>query len=586
MKVRDLEWWIVGLLGVISFTFAIIGFNELFVSAGIERNFLDLMFQSMKIFGMEFVDEFQSPLPWKLEIARWLAPSVIAYAATRAVLHFIWREFKSLRLKGYKDHIIITSLNDKSRFLVNDLLLNDEKVVVVADIENPKKLDQLEKNRAIIVPGDINQTKFLKNIAAHRAKYFVFIDNNDEINISSAITIYQYLSETAKGKEQILFTHVADDIKLNELIELKFFEEQTAKISKNANDKEALNNNCEIRIISMNERAARIMFINYSPDRFTPTTTQDSPQVHIALFGSNDLTQSFILKIARLGHYANFKKVKITLFHEGHYVIKKLEQNFPALFDLVELNSIDKPLELFDINELSAIHKEHNISAAYIMCKEDSLASEILKKLTFFESNKNLDVILTLRNPEGILSKWYDGNLINNINLEKFNLIEKSFTKEALISEALDKQAIIIHNDYLSKLSKPDPVNKATHRIWEMLPVEARNQNREQADHIEVKLRTINCKSELKSTSNSEEFNFEGDNCMIELLSKIEHNRWWASKRLAGWKYAEIENGEKKLHPDLIEYEKLSEPVKDWDRNAVKNIRELLLKNNLVIGKK
>ena len=83
----------------------------------------------MKIFGMEFVDNFQSPLPWQLEISRWLAPGVILYTAAKAILYFIKREFKSLTIKFYKNHVIVNSLIDKSRLLVNDLLKNGRKVI-------------------------------------------------------------------------------------------------------------------------------------------------------------------------------------------------------------------------------------------------------------------------------------------------------------------------------------------------------------------------------------------------------------------------------------------------------------------------
>jgi len=62
MKVRDLEWWIISIMGIIAFSLSLIGFNILFTEAGIERNYIDLAFQSIKTFGMEFTDGFKSPL--------------------------------------------------------------------------------------------------------------------------------------------------------------------------------------------------------------------------------------------------------------------------------------------------------------------------------------------------------------------------------------------------------------------------------------------------------------------------------------------------------------------------------------------
>lgn len=575
MKIRDLEWWIIGALGLIAFFLAMIGFNIMYTEAGVHRNILDLAFQSMKIYAMEFVDEFNSPLPWQLETARWLAPGVLLYTAGKTILYFIRREFKSLRIKNYDDHIIVTSLNDKSRYLIKDLIRNDSKVVVLANIENPHKLDRVEKDGAIIVEGDIADSKFLKNIAGHKAKYFVFLEDDDETNISNAISVYNYLIESGKDKKQIIFTHVADDMKLSELIELNFFEEFTA-----ANE---INKNCEIRIFSMNERTSRILFNKYSPDIFKPVTA-DSPQVRVAVFGSGKLAQSMVIRLARLGQYANLKKIKITLFHYGSSIVKKLLLNFPGITEHIEFENIDEQLELFDIEKFNKLNNEQRFDVVYLLCENDSISSGILKKLAETDSPGNLNVVLTLTNPDGILSKWYKADLIDNINLSKFNLIEESFTKEALISEKIDELAKIIHSDYLNKLEKKNP-DKPSHRDWEFLPIDFKIQNREQADHIYIKLRAAGCKAVDLSDAENSGFKFEDDPKLVELLAETEHNRWWAHMSLSGWKYGKERNDKKKIHPYLIPYEDLTEEIKQYDRDTVLNMSRLLEKHGKKIVK-
>ena len=572
MKIRDLEWWIIGALGLIAFFLAMIGFNIMFTEAGVQRNLLDLAFQSMKIYAMEFVDEFNSPLPWQLETARWLAPGVLLYTAGKAILYFIRREFKSLLLKFYKNHIVVTSLNDKSRYLIKDLLKNGEKVIVLAGIENPHKLDLVEKDGAVIIEGDITNSKFLKNIAAQKAKYFVFLEDDDEKNISNAISVYNYLVESGMDKKQTIFTHVADDIKLSELIELNFFEEFTT-----VNE---INKNCEIRIFSMNERTSRVLFNKHSPDIFTPVTSSEIPQLRAAIFGSGNSAQSMVIRLARLGHYANFKKMKITLFHEGDSIVKKLLQNFPGIPELIKFENIDEPLELFDIEKFDELNKEQRFDVIYLLCENDSLSSGVLKKLTKTDSPENINVVLTLTNPKGIISKWYKADLIDNVNLYKFNIIEESFTKEALISEKIDELAKIIHQDYLNKLKKRNP-GKPSHQDWEFLPIDFKNQNREQADHIYIKIRAAGCKA-VNISDDKAEFKFENNLELVEILAVMEHNRWWAHMILSGWKFGKYRDDKKKIHPYLIPYEELTEEIKQYDRDTVLNMPKLLDK----LGKK
>jgi len=575
MRIRNYEWWIVLLLGLTAYILAIIGFNIMYMQAGVERNIFDLAFQSIRLFGMKFPTGFQSPLPWQLEVARWMAPGVIIYTAAKAILYFVQREYKSFQLSYKKDRIIVTSLNEKSRFLIKDLLKNGEKVVVLAGIIDSRKLDEVEKEGAVIVEGDITNKKFLDNIGAQKAKYFVFLEEDDETNISNAISVYNYLVEFAKDKKQTIFTHVADDIKLSELMELKFFEKYL--------EKNEANNNCEIRVFSMNERTTRILFKAYSPDVFT-MIKPDSEQVRVAVFGSGKLAQSMVIRLARLGHYANRQKLKITLFHDGDSMVKKLLQNFPEIRDLIEFENINAPLELFDIDAFNKLQREQPFNAVYLLCENDSLSSNILKKLIKNDAEKLINVVLALMNPEGILSKWYDVHAIANIRLNKFNVIEESFTKWSIISEKMDDLAKLAHASYLPPVRERNP-EKASHKEWEFLGIDFKNQNREQADHLDVKVRALGCKI-VPEDSIEEEFIIDEKSGIFEILAETEHNRWAGHMILSGWKLGDKRDDENKIHSDLIPYEKLSEEVKQYDRDTVLNMPVLLEKLGLKLVKR
>ena len=55
---------------------------------------------------------------------------------------------------------------------------------------------------------------------------------------------------------------------------------------------------------------------------------------------------------------------------------------------------------------------------------------------------------------------------------------------------------------------------------------------------------------------------------LTEKLAKNTHEIWAAERLAQGWQYGETRNDEKKLHPCLVEYEKLSEDEKTFDRNT------------------
>jgi hypothetical protein len=62
----------------------------------------------------------------------------------------------------------------------------------------------------------------------------------------------------------------------------------------------------------------------------------------------------------------------------------------------------------------------------------------------------------------------------------------------------------------------------------------------------------------------------------VEVLAEMEHGRWVVERLQQNWCYDGVRNTEKKLHPDLVGWDKLPDSVKKWDRNAVRNWPKLL----------
>lgn len=56
---------------------------------------------------------------------------------------------------------------------------------------------------------------------------------------------------------------------------------------------------------------------------------------------------------------------------------------------------------------------------------------------------------------------------------------------------------------------------------------------------------------------------------ILESLAQNVHNQWMTGRLSDGWKYGSQRNDEKKEHPSLIPYEKLSEEEKEYDRQTV-----------------
>lgn len=576
---KKLEWLIPGLLGVIAFIFSFTGYYTYFLRHGIERNILDVFFYSLKIFGFDIIDDYISPLPWTLEVGRWLAPGVLVYTVAQTVVYLAHKK-AMLIFNRRSNHIIVSGVNRRSMTLIVDLLENKERVLVVTqEIDDFNKMI-IEKNGGVIIIGDIGNSDLLKSIAAHRAGYIVLLDEIDDRNISAAISISGYSNSLSTSNYPIIYTHINSYLRLMEISEIGFFELFEFSGNKRSN--------CEIAIFSENENTARMILHNYSPDKFRPITKKTDPAHHVAIFGSGELAQSLASYMARLAHYINFKNVKVTFFHENPKLEVELAHYFPGIKNLLDLSFVETDIDVFEINVFANIYKQMPLDVVYLAFMDDELALKVFHKFFRLNFSKALDVVMILNNPESILNRWYQFQESHSIRLHKFNVVKETFTKEAILREDFDKLAQIAHNDYLSNLKalgKLNPENRLSHRCWKELPEVYRNQNRMQFEHLLVKLRALDCTLEPCESEN-EEYDFTPSKKDIEVLAKIEHRRWEADLILNGWKYGNKRDEKLKTHPNImIPYEELPEEIKQFDRDVVLNIPKFLAQRNYKIVK-
>ena len=140
-----------------------------------------------------------------------------------------------------------------------------------------------------------------------------------------------------------------------------------------------------------------------------------------------------------------------------------------------------------------------------------------------------------------------------------------------------------IHDDYVrrQKLAGATPVTNPSMVAWDDLPEDLKESNRYQADHIEVKLAAIGCG--LQSLSDWKAVSFERlpedvkEVFDIERLARMEHERWCEERLRQGWSYAPGEKDlKKKTSPHLVPWEKLSEEIREYDRDTVRGLPSFL----------
>lgn len=95
-----------------------------------------------------------------------------------------------------------------------------------------------------------------------------------------------------------------------------------------------------------------------------------------------------------------------------------------------------------------------------------------------------------------------------------------------------------------------------------------------QADDIASTLQRIGCG--MRSAAGPAPIPFVFTNEEVEAMADVSHAHWVAERRRAGWISGPERDIERKITPYLIPYADLTEDVKEWDRQAVRAILEVL----------
>ena len=159
-----------------------------------------------------------------------------------------------------------------------------------------------------------------------------------------------------------------------------------------------------------------------------------------------------------------------------------------------------------------------------------------------------------------------------HVNAEEFSRL---VIRDVLLGDAREKLAEAIHEKYRqdNKDSK-DPKDPAM-APWGKLREDLRESNRWQADQIPAKLKAIGC--DFTPVCGGKPKRIVITRKEYERMAEMEHERFVGEKRLEGWSQGNVRDDSKKIRTDLVGWTELPHALKEYDRNAVKAIPDLLV---------
>ena len=293
-------------------------------------------------------------------------------------------------------------------------------------------------------------------------------------------------------------------------------------------------------------------------------TLDGPPRVHIALCGTGEGLQAAALDIVRQGFGLESGRPLITILRTGSadFTAGTLERLLATQAAEVEVatalasaaGGLDRAIGgiVLDHPPLRALHcvgaTPEEAEAIALACEEAlvRLGQPVPPIVTYGASERPLGTTGMIR-----------------------LAAEPDLAEAHALAQLMDRRARAVHALFLAaqRAARGDTFGSAPAEAeWEQLPEAVRDDNRNVADQMDFKLATIFALSKpgqgTAALSAAE----------TETLARLAHERWWAAKALAGWQFGPVRDDRKRLHPDMIPYDQLAEPIKQKDRDEVASL--------------
>lgn len=142
----------------------------------------------------------------------------------------------------------------------------------------------------------------------------------------------------------------------------------------------------------------------------------------------------------------------------------------------------------------------------------------------------------------------------------------------SLPQATVERIARAIHQRYRQNQQGRKPATDPAMQPWEGLTEVLRDSSRVQAAEIPYTVARVNCR--VAPLSNTALQAFSPDE--VEVLARGEHIRWMNERRSAGWTFGPVRDIERKRTPYLVDWVDLPEEIREYDRDAVRALPDVL----------
>jgi voltage-gated potassium channel Kch len=581
------RWWWAALLvaGLVALALGVWGYQRVSTTKGLGWSRWDVFYFSLQLFTLGFATS-DGPVPLPLQVARFLAAFVAFSTVIATVMRIFYDRLQLLGLQFVRNHVVLCGLGQRGDRLVEALRNRGDRVVVIEADPRHEGLAHCRALGAVVLVGAVTDPWILRQARVQRARLLMALFGGDGDNVETAVAAHALNGARLRGKLRCVLQ--VSDPRLRHLV-------LTREAFTRTDDA------FELEVFNLFEVVARVMLRESLPaaggtTRVAAAADADAPEPPCLLVvGLGRLGETLVLRAARdwwLDRRVSEEKLAVTaVARDASSWARRLCAEYPFLADVCRLECHDMDVRgpEFQRGEFLPDPSGTRVTAAYVCIGDDTLALLAALRLHELLQEQERRVPIQVRMTESTgLARLFErtadgragGPFPSTVGLQDIACTL------ALVADPLrESLAQTIHQEYLRhqrSLGKTAAADRAL-VPWRELPEGLKESNRQQAEHVPVKLRAIGRRALPQAGHGHGDVPRPFSEAEVETLARLEHERWVAERTSAGWRHGPEKDIDRKISPHLVPWDQLSDEVKEYDRNAVRKLPLILAKADYTI---
>ena len=528
-------------LAPVAFVLGYVGYGAI---RGVDLSPADAIYGSLQLFVMEAAVP-DGGTPWQLNLARFLAPLSLAYAAVVTAAALLRDQVQRLQVAMFaKEHVVVVGLGAMG-YAVATRLRAAELDVVALELRTDNPLVPAARASGVrVVGGDGRSNVGQKAVRTDRARHLIALTGDDSENLAVAATARRVAGES-RGTPLALHVGIDDPALWKEFSGLQLSVGDPAVVEDyfNVADRTAL------MLLNEAER--------FTEGNFLPWALVD---------GSSPVATRVVVRLVQRAALAGSRlRVDFTAAGSDCDVLQRLRAEEPWVEGFADLTLVQLD-----------VPKAGDHAPVSLICASGGDAETMSRALQVLRHRPTTQVIAAVNADESDLAAATVSAAGDKLALLHSTL--DVVARELLNQSPLEVMAKVRHEHYVAKerAAGRRAGNNPSLVPWDELPESLKESNRRFAESVLTTVAKLGGRIvPLQGPPAAEGLRLDQDT--LEQLARQEHVRWMQSLEADGWTYTDgSKDAANKQHPLLVPWEQLDEEERQKDRDAFLAIPEML----------